>query len=179
MARIRRRGLARERRMSLNMQVMKGGAILMVLAVLAAPGWAEEERKPEPRHVLYPFEVTLGGQKAVMKEGNTLFAVVEKPVRPDALLVLEEPSPMLIINVFPCQEDGTVLESQTAAILFVKEAKEVKLDATMDKKRLVPGTYLMNVVAHSKTSRVVFTVGEPGKVKMPDLSKIFKFLSKK
>ena len=130
-------------------------------------------------HLLYPFEVTLGGQKAVMQEGNMLFAVVEKPVKPDAVLALEEQSAMLIVNAFPCNEDGTVLETQTAAVIFAKDTREVKLNATIDKKPLAPGTYLMNVVAHSKTSRVVFTVGEPGKIKMPDLSKIFNFLKNK
>ncbi len=50
----------------------------------------------------------------------------------------------------------------------------------MDKKPLKPGTYLMNVVAHGTTSRVVFTVEDKsGKLKMPDFKKVFDFLSKK
>jgi len=32
------------------------------------------------------------------------------------------------------------------------------MDATMDKKPLKPGTYLMNIVAHNTTARVVFTI---------------------
>ncbi len=163
--------------------VMKRAGMLMAMAALVATVWAQDEKKEEEpkkvEHVLYPFEVTLGGQKAVMQEGNILFAVVEKPVKPDALLALEEQSALLIVNAFPCKEGGTVLETQTAAVIFTKDAKEVKMNATMDKKPLKPGTYLMNVVAHSKTSRVVFTVGEPGKIKMPDISKIVDFLKGK
>ena len=158
------------------------------MAALVATVWAQDEKKEEEpkkeepkkvEHVLYPFEVTWGGQKAVMQEGNMLFAVVAKPVKPDALLALEEKSAMLIVNAFPCKEDGTVLETQTAAVIFTKDAKEVKMNATIDKKPLKPGTYLMNIVAHNKTSRVVFTVGAPGKIKMPDISKILDFLKGK
>lgn len=150
---------------------------LLVAGLLVGVVFGEGEKK---EHLLYPFEVTVGGQKAVMQEGNMLFAVVEKPVKPDALLALEEVSPMLIVNAFPCKEDGTVLNTGApAAIIFAKETKEVKMNATMDKKALKPGTYLMNVVAHNKTSRVVFTVGEKGKVKMPDIGKIFSFLKGK
>ena len=166
----------------MNGSVMKRALILALMAAAVVVGRAEEEKAEQDKeveHLLYPFEVTLGGQKAVMQEGNMLFAVVEKPVKPDAVLALEEQSAMLIVNAFPCEEDGTVLETQTAAVIFAKDTREVKLNATIDKKPLVPGTYLMNVVAHSKTSRVVFTVGEPGKIKLPDLSKIFNFLKNK
>lgn len=145
-----------------------------MMACLAVAATAQEAE-----HLLYPFEVTLGGQKAEMQEGNMLFAVVKGPVKPDAVLAVEKEVPMLIVNAFPCQEDGTVLETQTAAVIFANNVKEVKLNATMDKKPLKPGTYLMNVVANGKTSRVVFTVGKPGKIKMPDISKIFNFLKNK
>ena len=51
---------------------------------------------------------------------------------------------------------------------------------SIDKKVLKPGTYLMNVVAHNATSRVVFTVSEKkGDVKLPDFKKILQFLKKK
>lgn len=61
--------------MLLNVSVMRRMTILM--AAVAMAGWAvAEEEKVE--HLLYPFEVTLGGQKAVMQEGNMLFTVGEK-----------------------------------------------------------------------------------------------------
>jgi hypothetical protein len=50
-------------------------------------------------------------------------------------------------------------------VIFKNNAKEVKLSETLDKKPLGPGTYLMNVVAHNTTSRVVFTVGDEKGVK--------------
>jgi hypothetical protein len=130
--------------------------------------------------LLYPFEVTLGGQKAAVKNHDDIFAVVAEPVAGNATLTIVEKSPMLIVNAFPCKEDGTVLMDRPAAVIFASDANEVKLDQTMDKQKLAPGMYLMNVVAHQKTSRVVFTVSD-GKtpLKLPNLSKIVDFLKGK
>ncbi len=50
-------------------------------------------------------------------------------------------------------------------------------DATMEGVPLEPGTYLANIVAHGKTSRLLFTVGEP-KIKV-EFSKVLDFLKKK
>lgn len=138
---------------------------------------AAEEKRP----LVLPFDVTVGGQKARMQEGNILFAVVEKPVKPDAPVVIEKESPLFIINAFACKEDGSVMEpGQQPAIIFSQNAKETRLNATMDKKALKPGTYLMNIVAHGTTSRVVFTVEDKtGKLKMPDFKKVLQFLSNK
>lgn len=81
---------------------------------------------------------------------------------------------------FFVEENGTVVMNRPAAVIFAQDTNEVKLDQTMDKKKLAPGTYLMNIVAHDKTSRVVFTVSD-GKtqLKLPDLSKIVVFLKGK
>jgi len=141
---------------------------------LLAPLHAEE------RPSVYPFDVTLGGTKAEMKDGNGIFAEVSKPVAADAVLSLEKEVPMLIINAFPCKEDGSVEESQPAAIIFAQNVKEVKLDATMDKKKLPPGNYLANVVADGKTSRIVFAVSAPeAKEPKVSFSKILGFMKKK
>ena len=148
--------------------------LLALLFCTAAPLVAAE--RPD----LYPFDVTIGGTKAVMKEGNEIFAEVDKPVAPDAVLALEKEVPMLIINAFPCKEDGTVEENQPAAVIFAQNVKEVKLDATMDKKKLAPGTYLANVVAENKTSRIVFAVAAPDKKEEKvSFSKVLDFLKKK
>ncbi len=148
---------------------MKTVAALLVSFVL--PLAAEE------RPLFLPFDVTLGGQKAEMADGNDLFAPIEEPVKADAVLELEAEVPMLIVNAFPCKEDGTVVESQAAAVIFAKDTKQVKLSDTMDKKKLEPGNYLANVVANGKTSRIVFQVGEAKK--KVDFSKILGFLKKK
>lgn len=146
---------------------------LACLLLLVMPLAADE------RPVFYPFDVTLGGSKAEMKEGNELFAEVPKPVAADAVLALEKVVPMLIVNAFPCKEDGTVEEAQAAGIYFANSVKEVKLDATMDKKKLPPGTYLANIVAEGKTSRIVFTIAAPDAKPKVDFSKILGFLKKK
>jgi hypothetical protein len=146
---------------------------LALLACMISVAAAEE------RPALYPFDVTLGGTKAEMKQGNEIFAEVSKPVAPDAVLALEKEVPMLIVNAFPCKEDGTVEETQAAAIIFAQNVKEVKLDATMDKKKLAPGTYLANVVADGKTSRIVFVVATPDQKPVVNFSKVLGFLKKK
>lgn len=150
-------------------------AVVMVMC-LAGAAVADDERP-----IFYPFDVTVGGQKAEMQEGNMLFAVVKDPVKADAVVAIEQESPLFIINAFACKEDGSVMEpGAQPAVMFNQNAKETKLNATMDKKPLKPGTYLMNIVAHNKTSRVVFTIEDKtGKIKMPDFKKVFEFLSKK
>ncbi|HEY1121022.1 MAG TPA: hypothetical protein VGE67_05460 [Haloferula sp.] len=146
---------------------------IVILFCLAAPLVAAD------RSTFYPFDITLGGTKAEMKAGNELFAEVSKPVTDDAVLALEKQVPMLIVNAFPCKEDGTVEDTQAAAIIFANNVKEVKLDATMDKKKLKPGTYLANVVAENQTSRIVFTVAAPDAKPKIDFSKVLGFLKKK
>ncbi|MFD0893162.1 hypothetical protein KBB96_17215 [Luteolibacter ambystomatis] len=133
----------------------------------------------EERPTFYPFDVTLGGVKAEMKPGNTLFAEVPKPVTDDAVLALDHEVPMLIVNAFPCKEDGSVEETQAVGILYAQKVKQVKLDATMDKKKLPPGNYLANVVADGKTSRIVFTVAPAESKVKTDFSKVLGFLKKK
>ncbi len=132
----------------------------------------------EERPLLYPFDVTLGGQIAETGDLGDLFAVIKEPVEADAVLAIDQDAPVLIVNAFPCKEDGTILmDGAPAAVLFAQNASEVRLDATMDGKRLAAGTYLMNVVASGKTSRVVFTVRDGRKpVKLPDLGKLVEFL---
>jgi len=71
----------------------------------------------DERPLFLPFEVTLGGQKAVMEKDNALFAVVAQPVKPNAELTIEKEAPMLIINAFACKEDGTVEQNAPAAVI--------------------------------------------------------------
>lgn len=149
--------------------------ILPVAAAFLIPASLHAEERP----LFYPFDITLGGVKAEMKAGNDLFAEVPEPVAADATLALEKEVPMLIVNAFPCKEDGTVEETQAVGVIFANQVKEVKLDATMDKKALPPGTYLANVVAEGKTSRIVFTIAPPDAKPKVDFSKILGFLRKK
>lgn len=150
---------------------MKRALACFLLLVMPLPA--------DERPVVYPFDVTLGGTKAEMKVGNELFAEVSKPVAADAVLALEKVVPMLIVNAFSCKEDGTVEDAQAVGIYFSNNVKEVKLDATMDKKKLPPGTYLANIVAEGKTSRIVFTIATPDAKPKVDFSKILGFLKKK
>ena len=145
----------------------------VLMAVLGASARAEEGEPP----LFYPFTVKIGEQEAAMKDRNDLFAVIAKPVKANAELKIDEPSDLLIANVFPCKEDGTILKGNHAIAIFGQKTETLKLDASLTKEPLKPGTYLMNVVAHGATSRIVFTVEDPkGKVKLPKLGDIIKFL---
>ena len=166
---------------------MKKLAMFSMLALLSgvmvAADASAAEKVAVKRPILYPFDVTIGDQKAVMQKGNILFAVIEKPVKPDALLKIEKKAPMMIINAFAVKANGAVMEAgQQPAIYFVKENNQVALNATMDKKPLKPGRYLINVVAHGTTSRVVFVVGdangEVDELKIPSAKQVFDFLTK-
>ncbi len=151
--------------------------LILFTALLFGSLHAEEEKRP----LLYPFDVTIGGQKAAMQEGNILFAVIAKPVKADALLEIEKMAPMLIINAFSVNEKGEVMKAgQQPAIIFTQKTKSTKLSATMDKKPLKPGRYLANIVAHGGTSRVVFVVEDKsGKLKIPSIKQVLDFLKKK
>jgi len=131
--------------------------------------------------MLYPFDVTIGGQKAVMQEGNILFAIIEKPVQADALLEIEKEAPMLIINAFAVNVKGELIEQAAqASVIFTQKTKSTKLNATMDKKPLKPGRYLANIVAHGGTARVVFVVEDKsGKLKIPSIKQVLDFLKNK
>ncbi|MBT8036252.1 MAG: hypothetical protein KJO21_01790 [Verrucomicrobiae bacterium] len=151
--------------------------LLFLTAILIGSLHAQEQKRP----IVYPFDVTIGGQKATMLKGHILFATIEKPVSSDALLEIEKEAPMLIINAFACKENGAVMApGQQPAVIFTQKTKSTKLNATMDKKPLKPGRYLANIVAHGATSRVVFVVEDKsGKLKIPTLKQVVDFLKKK
>ena len=156
--------------------------LLLLSLILSIPLLhAQEAAVTEKRPILYPFDVTIGGQKAVMQEGNILFAVIEKPVKADDLLEIEKEAPLLIINAFSVNEKGEVMQpGQQPAIIFARTTKSTKLDATMDKKALNPGRYLANIVANGTTSRVVFVIEDKtGKIKIPSLNDLVDYLKKK
>lgn len=144
----------------------------ILMAVLGSSVSAEE--KPP---LFYPFKVTIGEQEAVMKNPGDLFAVIEKPVKADDLLKIDKKAEILIANACPCKEDGTILDGKDVIAIFAQNSDVLKLEATLKKEALKPGTYLMNVVAHGTTSRVVFTIADPkGKLKFPKISDILKYL---
>ncbi len=151
--------------------------LIFLAAVLTGSLHAQEGERP----VVYPFDVTIGGQKAVVQEGNMLFAVIAKPVKADSLLEIEREAPMLIINAFACKENGEVMApGQQPAVIFTRKTKSTRLNATMDKQPLKPGRYLANIVAHGSTARVVFVIEDPsGKLKIPTLKQVVDFLKKK
>ncbi len=109
---------------------------------------------------IYPFQVKVGGQLAVV-EGNpqtAIFAKLKEPVGPDAEIEILGVPAMIIINVFKVNADGSVTSSASPKIIMVQNGTKTRLDATMDKSTLPPGLYGMNIVYANVTSRVMFTV---------------------
>ncbi|MFK7910660.1 MAG: hypothetical protein AB8F34_08655 [Akkermansiaceae bacterium] len=150
--------------------------ITIFTAMLLAVVHAEEVKRP----LFYPFDVTIDGQKAAMQEDNTLFAVIEKPVKADALLEIGKEAPSIIINAFAVNEKGEVMQpGQQPAIIFANKTTSTKLSATIDKKPLKPGRYLANIVANGGTSRVVFVIEDKsGKIKIPSIKDLVDFMKK-
>ena len=111
------------------------------------------------QHPILPFAVTIGGQKAEAKGKDAIFAVLEKEIAADAAVELKLDKPTTIfINVFPCDENGTAVPGAKTAVIMAQNATKTKLDATLDKSTLKPGTYVSNIIAAGKTARVLFKV---------------------
>ncbi len=133
-------------------------AVVVLVVVSLGRGTARAASK---RPTIYPFDVRVGGQLAVV-EGNpdtAIFAKLKDPVPPDAEVEVEGQPGMLILNVFPVNPDGTVDSSAPVKAIFASGATKVRLSQTMDGSKLEPGLWGMNVVFASATSRVMFWVG--------------------
>jgi hypothetical protein len=104
-----------------------------------------------------PFEVSVGGQKAVVKGGNDTFGRVQSPVTEDAEIEIHTDCKDAIINIFFGNEKGEP-QAGGKTIVIMAKGNKCKISDRMDKKKfeMKPGYYLMNVVAKGNTSRVVF-----------------------
>lgn len=106
---------------------------------------------------IFAFAVKIGGQDA--KPTNEIFATIDKPVAADAEIEVEGSPAMLILNVVKSDKQGNVDAGAAPVVIMAQNSNKVKLDATMDKSKLAPGTYIANIVQAEKgTSRVLFTV---------------------
>lgn len=136
---------------------MKRSLIACTLALAALALWPA----PSSAQTMLPFPVLVGGQKAVLAKDSDPFAKVADPVAADAELeVLKDGEvAMVIINAFPADAAGKVKDGANPAILMAQpNTKKLKLDATLDKKKLEPGYYVMNIVAGDNTARVMIQV---------------------
>ena len=142
---------------------------------MAALGSSVAAEETLPRH--YPFKVSIGEQEATISDPADLFAVIAKPVKASDLIKIEEKAEVILANASPCQADGTVLGGEAVVNLFVQNSDSLGLVATLKKEPLKPGTYLLNVVAHGKTARIVFSIVDPeGKATYPKFSDVLKYL---
>ncbi len=106
-----------------------------------------------------PFGVKIGGKAAVAK--NDICAAIPGSVTNNSEIVVDaKTDDMIIINVFPCREDGSVPSGTKcrSIILIKKGSNKTTLDKGTENVVLPKGTYIMNVVAQGNTARVVFTL---------------------
>jgi len=130
--------------------------LCLLTGILLSPALSRADERP----AILPFDVTLGGQKAII-EGNPATAIVAKipkPVKANAKLQVEGKPGMIIINIFPASENGEVESGGQPKIIMTEDGTETDLENTMDKSKLEAGTYLANVVFNNATSRILFTV---------------------
>lgn len=123
-----------------------------------------------------PFSVSVGEQQATVTGKMDLFATLERPVELADPLVIGKEAPQLIVNAFECLPDGTVLEQGAPVIWFQQTTDTIALDAPMQGRLESGKTYLLNIVAHNTTARLVMTIDKEGGVKLPDFEAIAKFL---
>lgn len=128
----------------------------LVFIVLVGATSAMAQSRPES----LPFDVKLGGQ-APVPAGNV--AKVPAPVSSDALLEATVPdTDTLFINFFISDANGIVKTENASAkgIIMVTGGNKTKINQTMSRAALQPGTYLANIMAQStgQTARIVFTV---------------------
>ncbi len=119
-----------------------------------------EEPRSAKRATIYPFDVRVGGQLAVVEGDPTraIFAKIKEPVDDNAQIEIGGEPGMLIVNVFPVRPNGEVPQGAPTKVMFVQNGTKTRLDETMDKSRLAPGLYGANVVYANATSRVMFEV---------------------
>ena len=106
-----------------------------------------------------PFGVKVGNQKAVVK--NDICAEILKPVDNDAKIIVDtDKSDQTFINVFPCEEDGSVSSATKARsiIIIPKGKNRTHLNDSTEKITLPSGVYMMNIVSQGNTARVMFKI---------------------
>ena len=116
--------------------------------------------RSEERPTIYPFDVTVAGQKAEYSSDFPLFAKIADSVSPTAEVTVSADPEMIIANIFPCDSKGTTKPGASPKVIIVQSGTSFKLDQTMDKSVFEPGIYGMNLVLKSKgTARVMFEIG--------------------
>ena len=108
--------------------------------------------------LILPFAVTVDGQEAVAESEQAVFATINTPVSNKAELAVDDDSGMIILNIFSSDDSGNVKPGIQPVIIILQGDNKTTLDNTMDKKKLDPGCYLMNIMSSGKTARIFFEV---------------------
>jgi hypothetical protein len=130
---------------------MKKGLIYSILAVFALIVGFGCSKSLAPVNEIQISGMPLDTKTMILSKLNT-------PVSPDALVQVPGKQESIIVNVFPSDVMGVVKSGLKPEIILASGTDHFKLDQTMSKKKLAPGTYLMNIVFAGKTERVLFSV---------------------
>ena len=115
----------------------------------------------DSRPAIYPFDVTVGEQKATISGQSAIFAKIPKPITNDATVSLATEPEMVITNIFPTNGKGEPTQdaSAKAKVIITQKGNTFRLNQTMDQSILEPGDYVMNIVLQTKgTARVFFKI---------------------
>lgn len=130
---------------------MKKGLIFLILAVFALSAGFGCSKSLAPVNEIQISGMPLDTKTMILSKLNT-------PVAPDALVQVPGKQESIIVNVFPSDVMGVVKSGLKPEVIMVSGTDNFKLNQTMSKKKLDPGTYLMNIVFAGKTERVLFSV---------------------
>lgn len=130
---------------------MKKGLIFLVFAVLALIAGFGCSKSLAPVNDIQISGMPLDTKTMILSKLNT-------PIAPDALVQVPGKHEKIIVNIFPSDVMGVVKSGLKPEVILVSDTDHFKLDQTMSKKKLTPGTYLMNIVFAGKTERVLFSV---------------------
>ncbi|MCK5844403.1 MAG: hypothetical protein KAG97_06825 [Victivallales bacterium] len=149
----------RKSRMFLGMTLLAVGAAGCRLADKIANTAESITEKPAlSGDYIMPFPVKIGGQETTKK--SSICAAIAKPVANDVEVeVAAKTDDVIIINVYPCDSNAKIARGAKCTIILIKKGvNKTTLDKTVSKKKLSPGTYIMNATAADKTARVLFKV---------------------
>ena len=88
-----------------------------------------------------PYPLSIGGHPAKDEGRLDAAAVVKEAVDPNAEVVIQAQTEMVILNICSANDDGSVKPHSRTAIVMAQGTNKVRLDQTLDKKPLAAGMY--------------------------------------
>lgn len=117
----------------------------------------EEIKLQEDIAATLPFEVIIGGQKAL--QDTEFCAKLPLPVNNKADIVISElDDDLIVITIIPATKDGLPKAGKKPVVLQTVNSNKLKLDKSFSGKKLSPGGYIMNINANKKIATIFFVI---------------------